>query len=155
MGDKPYTFVQHDPRRHGRRADLDAGAKLRAVFNQRGGMEPVIETSSAPSWSMALNSASAQSVSPTKAWPSNRRPDRGAARLDRHARQIAGAHRLAEARLLDGHEIDDALVPLQAQRIHHQRACRLGQGLDHQNARHHRIAGKMALEMGSLILTAL
>ena len=36
-----------------------------------------------------------------------------------------GAHRLAEARLFDGHEIDDALVRAAAQRMDHQRARRL------------------------------
>jgi hypothetical protein len=48
--------------------DFDTGADRRAVFHHRGGMHA---HPAAPSVIMALNSASAQSVSPTKAWPSN------------------------------------------------------------------------------------
>ena len=84
-------------------------------------------------------------------------PDRAAAaqRLDRHAQHVARRHRLAEARFFDGHEIDDALVARQAQGMHHQRARGLGHRFHDQHARHHRIIGKMALEMRLVVATPL
>src|ERR1700733_8250363 len=70
-----------------------------------------------------------------------------AQRLHRHAQQIAGTYRLAEARLVDGHEIHEALCLHVALRVGDERAGRLRHRFDDKYARHHRKIGKMTEEM--------
>src|SRR5262249_22067423 len=69
MRAQPHAFFQHDARPHmAKGPDLDTRSDDRAILHHRRRMHfhPLL-----PSWIMALNSASAQRSSPTKAWPSN------------------------------------------------------------------------------------
>ena len=66
--------------------------------------------------------------------------------LDLEVDDVARHHRLAEAGLVDRHEEHQFAGMGIAEMIEHQGARGLGHGLDQQHARHHRLAGKMALE---------
>src|SRR5690606_27175543 len=72
-------------------------------------------------------------------------PDVGALAQELHRKPhgIARHHRTAEAGLVDGHEVDELAAPGGAAVMNDQAAGGLGHGLDHQDAGHHRVAGKV------------
>ena len=61
---------------------------------------------------------------------------------------VARDHRPAEPRFVDGHEIDERrLLELRRSMPHAERAGRLRHAFDEEHARHHRVAGKVPLEI--------
>ena len=65
--------------------------------------------------------------------------------LHLHAQSVAGHYRPAEARVLDGHQQHQFVLPVR-HALQHQHAGRLRHGLHDQHAGHHREIRKMALE---------
>src|SRR5262249_22873451 len=61
--------------------------------------------------------------------------------------RIAGYHRAAESSLVDGHEIDERRLLEFVDMPHAKRASGLRPTFDQEHARHHRIAGEVALEI--------
>jgi hypothetical protein len=72
---------------------------------------------------------------------------RGAQDLDVHLQLVAGADRALEARVVDADEVHHrVLVRLHAHGHEGQDGRGLGQRLDHQHARHHRLVREVAVE---------
>src|SRR5579885_1050702 len=67
--------------------------------------------------------------------------------VDMDMQHIAGKYRLAEAGIVDAHEIDKLALGFRPERVDDQHRRRLRHRLDEQHPRHHRARRKMPLEI--------
>ena len=77
-------------------------------------------------------------------------PDRAplAQRHDVEREHVARHDRLAELRLVDGHEVDDVRLRVEPDQVGGEQRPGLGERLDDEHARHHRMAREVAVEVG-------